>query len=95
MMLGVLERTSLALVNQIRSLQFYLLYIHETLQAPGYVLMELSIHQFQYPGQVSSRTFISFNLKTILARTCRPTCGDSLHGFDPTSDMADMGYDNF
>ena len=95
LVLGVMERTRLALVNQIRSLQFYLLYIHETIQALGDVLMELCLKQCQYPGQVSSRTFISFNLKTILARTCGSTCGDSLHGFDSTSDMADMGNDNF
>ena len=38
---------------------------------------------------------ISFNLKSILARTCGPTRGDSLHEFDPTSDMADMDNDNF
>jgi hypothetical protein len=95
LVLGVLERTRLALVNQIRSLQFYLWYIHETIQALGDVLMDLWLHLLQYTGQVSSRTFISFNLKTILARTCGPTCGYSLHGFNPTSDMADMGNDNF
>jgi hypothetical protein len=36
---GVLERTRLALVNQIWSLQFYLLYIYETIQALGDVLI--------------------------------------------------------
>jgi hypothetical protein len=77
-----LERTSIILANQIRSLQFYLLCIHEAIQALGDVLMDLRLHQFQYPGQVSSRTCVSFTFKTILARTCGPTCGDSLHGFD-------------
>ena len=38
---------------------------------------------------------ISFNIKMILALTCGPTSGDSLHWFDPTSDMADMDNANF
>jgi len=65
------------------------------MQSLGDALMELHLHQFQYPGQVSSRTCIYITFKTIWVRTCGPTCGDSLHGFDPTSDMADMDNDNF
>jgi hypothetical protein len=92
LIMDVLDWASTVLVNQIRCLQFYLLCIHETIQALGDVLMELHLYQFQYPGQVSSRAFIYFSLNTILARTCGPTGGDSLHGFDPTSDMDN---DNF
>ena len=95
LVLGVLGRASTVLVSQIRRLQFYLSCFYETLQALGDVLMDLRLHQLQYTGHVSSRTLISFNLNTILARTCEPTCSDSLHGFDPTSDMTDMGNDNF
>ena len=78
----VLERTSIILVNQIRSLQFYLLCIHEAIRVLGDVLMDITLYQFQYPGQVSSRTCVSFTFKTMLARTCGPTCEDSLHGVD-------------
>jgi hypothetical protein len=46
LVVDVMELTSIVLVNQMRSLQFYLSYIHETVQVLGDVLMELRLHQF-------------------------------------------------
>ena len=58
----------------------------------GLTLTSVSV---PWASKYSHMYSIYFNLKTILARTCGPTSGDSLHEFDPTSDMADMDNDNF